>query len=374
MYKSFKLIFALVLFCAPLLAGGQELHQDIQGVWRAEVMRVVSEETVTVPGTDVVSNVQTIEVRILEGEREGETVTFENDFILLEEGDTFFMNYLVTVQGDELYSVREVDRRAPMFFFIGLFALVVLFFGGKQGLRSLLALAGSLLVITYVLIPTLVSGLPPVPTSISVGALVLFFAIFFTHGFNKRSLIAFGGTVIAVVLTGILASVAVSATGLTGFSSEESVYLNLSTGGELNFVGLLLAAIIIGSLGVLDDIAVTQVAVVRELFATDKTLSWRKVYARAIRVGREHVGALVNTLVLAYTGAALPLLLLFSLSDVGAFAIINREIFASEIIRTIVGSIGLVLTVPITTVLAAVILEKDKAHLDADATGHAHLH
>ena len=171
------------------------------------------------------------------------------------------------------------------------------------------------------------------------------------------------GTLIAVVLTGIFAFLSIQGAGLTGFSSDETIYLNLSTGGELDFVGLLLAAMIIGALGVLDDIAVTQVAVVRELFAAGVKEKW-DVYKRAMRVGREHVGALVNTLVLAYTGAALPLLLLFSLSQSGPLAIINREIFATEIIRSLVGSIGLILTVPITTLLAILLLEK---YTDVDA-------
>lgn len=373
MQPYFLFFVGVLLFvpCAPL--GAQELHQDIQGVWRAEVVDVRDERTETVPGTDVAHTIQTLEVRLLEGERTGELVTFENDYILLEAGDRFYLNYLLTIDGAEIYSVREVDRRVPMLFFVGLFAAVILLFGGKQGFRSLLSLAGSLLVIVYILTPSLVRGYPPVATSIVVAGVVLFFAIFFTHGFNRGSAIAFGGTVITVVITGMLATVAVEMTGLTGFASDESVYLNLATGGQLDFVGLLLGAIIIGALGVLDDIAVTQVAVVRELYATDSTLSKWEVYRKAIRVGKEHVGALVNTLVLAYTGAALPLLLLFGESEASIGTIANREIFATEIIRTIVGSIGLVLTVPVTTFLAAALLERYRETLDTETT-HLHHH
>ncbi|MEX0916993.1 MAG: YibE/F family protein [Candidatus Paceibacterota bacterium] len=363
------------LFFSPFLAVAQEVHQDLQGVWKAKVLHVTDPKTIIVPGTSVESEVQSVEARILEGEREGEVVTFENDYILLERGDTFFMNYLVTIQGDEFYSVREKDRRGAMFVLFALFVAVVLLIGGMQGFKSLLALAGSIFVILYVLVPQLVSGASPVPLSVLVAGAVLFFAIFFTHGFNRRSAIAYAGTMIAVSITGFLAYFSIDLTGLTGFASDEAVYLNLNTGGELDFVGLLLAAIIVGALGVLDDIAVTQVAVVRELFGMRERITKWDVYKKAMRVGREHVGALINTLVLAYTGAALPLLLLFSLSETSMLTIVNREIFATEIVRALVGSIGLVLTVPITTLLAVLILDRfSDEELSEEESSHTHSH
>ena len=360
-------------FTIPVFAHAQVLHQDIQGVWRAQVVAVLESDTVRVPGTDVESAVQTLRVELLSGERVGEEIEFVNDFIQLDEGDTFFLNYLVTVNGDEFYSVREVDRRGAMALLFALFVAVIVGFGGWQGVRSLLSLAGSLLVIAYVLVPQLVAGVSPVPLSIAVAGLVLFFAIFFTHGFNIRSAIAYAGTMTAVFLTGLLAFFTITGADLTGFSSDATVYLNLSTGGELDFVGLLLAAVIIGALGVLDDIAVTQVAVVRELVDI-RTLGKWEIYHKAMRVGREHVGALVNTLVLAYTGAALPLLLFFSVSDTSVLTIINREIFATEIIRSLIGSIGLILAVPITTLLAVVILHRFRDRLPKDDHGHSHGH
>ena len=364
MFLTQKRIFFAVaalgmLFAMALPAAAQELHQDVQGVWHAEVLRINSEQEVTVPGTDVLSREQNITVLLLDGERKGEEVTFDNDFIILEEGDRFFLNYLVTVGGTELYSVREIDRRGALAGVFLAFVFVVIVFGGWQGVRSLLSLAGSLLVIAYVLLPQLVAGVSPVPLSMVVAGAILFFAIFFTHGFNKRSVIAYCGTMLAVFITGALALFSITSASLTGFSSDDAVYLNLSTGGTLDFVGLFLAAVIIGALGVLDDIAVTQVAVVHELFQTGN-IKAREVYAKAMRVGREHVGALINTLVLAYTGAALPLLLLFSLSESGPLSIVNREIFAAEIIRALVGSMGLILTVPITTLLAVWLLRKNK--------------
>jgi uncharacterized membrane protein len=180
---------------------------------------------------------------------------------------------------------------------------------------------------------------------------------------------------LAVFITSVLAIVAVLQTSLTGFVSDESVFLNFATSGTLDFTGLLLGAIIIGVLGVLDDIAVTQAAVVTELYQSNKDLTARMVYQKAIRVGREHVGALVNTLVLAYVGASLPLLMYFHLSPLNFWSLVNSELFATEIIRAIVGSIGLILTVPIVTGLAVYFLrDYVPKHGHSHTHGHGHHH
>jgi uncharacterized membrane protein len=165
---------------------------------------------------------------------------------------------------------------------------------------------------------------------------------------------------------------AVKITNLSGFVGDESTYLNMNTGGALNFSGLLLAGIIVGVLGVLDDIAITQASVVTELFNTDKNLTRRQVYVKAIRVGKEHVSALVNTLILAYVGTSLPLLLLIKTYDYDIQTVLNMEGISTEIIRAIVGSIGLIMTVPIVTLLAVFYLKNYK-HKN-DKTGHIHSH
>lgn len=366
------ILFGLVLF-TPFFSNAQEIYEDLQGVWRAEVIKVVFEGEKEIVGTETKTKYQTLKVQIIEGERAGEIIEIENDFILLEEGQKFYMNYLITIQGDEIYSVRDIDRRATLFFLTALFAAVVLYFGRWQGLRSLLSLVGSFLIIIYVLLPLLIKGYNPIVTSILLGSVILGIAIFFTHGFNFRSLIAFSGTVIAVCITGVLAWFSVKILNLSGFFSDETVYLNFSTQGSLDFEGLLLGGIIIGVLGVLDDIATTQVAVVAELKRAADHLKPIELYQKALRVGNEHISALVNTLVLAYAGVSLPLLLWFSQSKSDFGRIINNEIFATEIARTLVGSIGLILTVPITTFLAVYFVDKYK-NLKIDGHGHSHGH
>jgi len=356
------------LFFFPFLVRAQELHKDLQGVWRAKVIEITAQKETIIPGTDTVAMIQTIQAEIIDGGSNGKIITVENDYLSLQEGDFFFVNYLITIQGDEIYTVADADRRSSLLFFVALFIGVILFFGGKQGARSLLALLGSFFVISYLLIPTLLQGYSPVLTSSLFAVGILFIAIFFTHGWNRVSVVAFLGTSCAMLITTILAFIAVKTSSLSGFGSDESVFLNMNTGGKLDFSGLLLGGIIIGVLGVLDDIAITQAAVVSELFHANKNLSKKEVYQKALRIGREHVGALVNTLALAYTGASLPLLLLFQGSSAEISYIINGEIFSTEIIRTIVGSIGLVLAVPITTFLAVHMLK------DHPQQHHGHTH
>ena len=371
-----RIIFFVLFFilATPGTLFAQELIQDKVEIFRAKVVEVINQEKKEVPGTDVQSTYQTIKVLILDGNKKGENITIENDFIVLKKGDKFFLRHTVDgLDGKEMYSVRDVDRRGVVFGFVALFIAVVIIFSGKQGLRSILSLAGSFFVILYVLVPSLLNGYPPVLTSIIIAAVILFLAIFITHGFNRESTVAFSGTLIAVILTGALAYLGVGLARLSGFASDEAVFLNFNTLGTLDFAGLLLGGIMIGVLGVLDDIAITQSAVVSELYNSSPHLSKKEIYKKAIRIGREHVGALVNTLALAYTGASLPLLLLFSTSDSSVSSILNQEIFATEIIRTVVGSIGLILTVPITTLIAVYAL-RDYKRGGSQGELHTHSH
>lgn len=366
---------ALVFFAALLLplgfASAQELHNDFQGTYHGKVIEVLSEEMREIPGTDTGHLYQTIKAEVLDGPQEGKIITIENDYLALDKGDKFYFNHNIYIDGREGYWVINVDRKDSLIVLAALFVLVIVVFGGWQGVRSLLALAGSFFAIFYILLPGLLHGWNPLLASFLVASGVLFAAIFFTHGFNRESVVAYAGTMIAVLITGVLAILSVHGSDLSGFTSDESVYLNFNTQGTLDFTALLLGAIIIGVLGVLDDIAITQAAVVAELFDSNKEMTRREAYARALRVGREHVGALVNTLVLAYAGASLPLLMYFYLSPATIGSTINSELFATEIVRAIVGSIGLVLTVPIVTLLAVFYL---KEYRSKHPHQHTHTH
>jgi len=325
---------------------------------KAKVLEISNQQTNTVYGTNSKIIEQELSVEILSGKNKGKQISLYNDYIVLKEGDRFFINEEILDNGEVLYKVVEKDRRISLGLFVVFFIAVILFFGKKQGLRSLLSLFGSIFLIAYVLLPLILKGYDPLFVSVGISSLILFFAIYFTHGFKKTSTIAFLGTLFAVCLTSALSYFANLTLGFSGFGSEEATFLSLKADSYIDFSGLLLGGIIIGVLGVLDDIAITQVAIVRELYSVG-TISKKEIYNKAIAVGQEHVGALVNTLALAYTGASLPLLLLLSMSDAPLSIILSQEKFSVEIIRTIIGSVGLVLTVPITTFLAVYFIKKE---------------
>jgi uncharacterized membrane protein len=228
----------------------------------------------------------------------------------------------------------------------------------------------SIVAVVFVLLPLLLRGWPPVSVSIAVTALVLLVAIFVTHGVTRNAAIAYAGTLGAVCIAGALSLIAMAAANLTGLGADEAVLLNAVSESAIDVRGLLLAGILIGMVGVLDDIAITQVAVVSELRATG-THGARELFRRAMRVGREHVGALVNTLVLAYVGASLPLLLLLYEAQAPLAMVLSQEVIVTEVIRAILGSIGLIAAVPLTTFIA---VRYARAASDTSAHHRAHIH
>lgn len=377
---TFRFITAAVLAlsaCAAVVVQAAEVVNETNGPYKAYVERIVSEETRPLGWKDGEATYRKVEARLLEGPQEGEVVFVETDFPGIEEGRKVTLNHIKDADGLERYAVVSLDRTVRVYGVIALFALAVVIFGGWQGVRSLIALVGSFLAIFYVLMPGLLAGWHPFLSSFLVAAGVLFVAIFVTHGFNRESAVAYTGTMLSIAVTGLLALYAVDATYLTGYSGDETTYLDINTAGTLDFRGLLLGAIVIGILGVLDDVAITQAAVVSELYSGSPKITRAEVYKRAMRVGREHVGALVNTLVLAYAGTALPLMLLFKVYGRGLDAALNMEVFATEVVRAAIGSIGLILTVPIVTGLAVVYLKgraQGGGHTHSHLHGHSHSH
>jgi uncharacterized membrane protein len=328
--------------------------------WRARMVGVVSQETAEPEGT-VDAPFQVIRAELMSGPKHGQTVDVVNDHLELEPGDTFFLQYVVDPEGEESYQAIDRDRLPVLLGLFILFALVIVAFGGVQGVRSILSLAGSFFVILYILLPGILRGAPPVLMSIGVAGIVLVIALYSTHGWRRTTHAAFLGTIATVSLTGLLATLAVRVAELTGFSSDEAVYLNSQLGGALDARGLLLG--------------VTQASVVAELKSAANRLSNGEIYQRALRVGKEHVGALVNTLALAYTGSALPLLLLFVSDKTPALVALNGELVATEIVRTIIGSLGLVMAVPITTALAVLMVKPgDEGHEHVHGQPHKHSH
>lgn len=359
--------------------GGGTLIQDVETSMKATVVRIIDENIKENPGLPVQGWEQTLEVKILDGEKVGQTMVLVNDYIRFSVGDELYVRHIVRAEdGKDIYMIGEPDRIPVLGYLALIFIVLVFAFGGIQGIRGLVSLAGSFALIIYVLLPGILGGYSALLMSILVSSLIIIAGSYITHGFKRVTTSAVIGMIITVIFTGLLAHYSVELANLSGFESDESVYLNSSTQGTIDLVGLLLGGIIIGLLGVLYDVAIGQAVAVEELHHVAPHMSRKEVYRRAIRIGREHIGALVDTLAIAYVGASLPLLLLFYHVSSPSLMTINREVFSVEIIRTLVGSIGIVLAVPITTAMAVWILvrENDKGdvNIEVDRVGHHHHH
>ena len=369
--RNFKYLILLIIvfgIVTPLSLKAADQTQSQPTIVKAKVLDVLTTSTELLPGSNKSTPTQSLEVQILEGADSGQTVVFDNDYVMLNQGEVFYLSIDTSNGGVPNYSVFEPDRVPVLLFFAILFVVLVLIFGGLQGLRGLLSLAGSMLVIIFILLPLILRGFSPLLVSIVVSSLIIILGSYITHGFNKTTSSAVISMIITVIVTGVMAYFAVHWSQFTGITSDESIYLNLDTANNINLVGLLMGGIMIGLLGVLYDVSIGQSIAVEELHNVATHLSRWKIYKRAIRIGREHIGALVNTLAIAYVGASLSLLLLaYSGADASFSVLINREVFATEIIRILVGSIGLVLAVPITTLLSVIMLmPKGKQVLDKE--------
>lgn len=288
----------------------------------------------------------------------------------LHQGEKVVVAYEPSAPKDLQYSVTDVNRRLPMALLAGIFALAVVVVGRMRGVMALVALAVSFMVLTFFILPAILQGSNPLVVAVIGASAIMLIALYMCHGLSARTSVAVLGTLISLVLIGVLGSGFIDWAALTG-NTDDNTGLIHGLYPSIDMSGLLLAGVIIGSLGVLDDVTVTQTSAVWELHAANPTMGWRGLYRAGIRIGRDHIASVVNTLVLAYAGAALPLLLLFSIAQSSVGTVANSELVAEEIVRTLVGSIGLVASVPVTTLLAALMVSADRPGTASPAAGAA---
>ena len=286
----------------------------------------------------------------------------------LHEGEKVVAAYEPSAPKDLQYSVADVNRRFPMALLAGIFALAVVVVGRMRGLMALIALAVSFMVLTFFILPAILQGSNPLLVAVIGSSAIMLIALYMCHGLSARTSVAVLGTLLSLVLIGLLGSEFIGWAALTG-NTDDNTGLIHGLYPSIDMSGLLLAGVIIGSLGVLDDVTVTQTSAVWVLHEANPTMGWRGLYRAGIRIGRDHIASVVNTLVLAYAGAALPLLLLFSIAQSGVGTVANSELVAEEIVRTLVGSIGLVASVPVTTALAAMVVSADRPEKGAVSAG-----
>jgi uncharacterized membrane protein len=313
---------------------------------------------------------QELEIKVTKGEIRGELIRVENSAAGLEVMGMQYQQYQVEdkvkistqqgIDGETTYYLDGMVKRNGLLILVLLFITVVLLVGGIWGVLSLLGLLTSFVVIFKLIIPLIIQGVSPVLAAILGSVIIIPTTFYISHGFNKKTHVGVVATFIGLLITGFLAIYFADVTHLTGFASEEAGFLQVEKQGAIDIRGLLLAGIIIGTLGILDDVTVGQASVVKQLKKAKPEISFLELFKDGMKVGQDHVSSMVNTLVLVYSGSSLPLLLLFFDSQNTFLDILELELIAEEIVRMLVGSIGLVLTAPLATIMAAYIFSKQK--------------
>ena len=327
---------------------------------RAVVTGINEEGDITLG--DVTQPYQIVEVEVEEGEYAGlffeieyGTRQIRNEMIMLKPGDRLMVTLTTLPTGEISAQFTDFYRTDSLLLLLGIFILASVLISGWKGVRSVLGILLSLAVIILIILPGIQAGKDPLMTSILGAFLFMAFSLYLIYGWTVKTHAAVLGSLAALAITGVLAFIFVNHARLTGYGDENMFYISQLTGNTLNVRSLLLAGVLIGTLGVLDDLVISQASAVFELFRTDPTQTFKSLFRSAMHIGQDHIAATVNTLVLAYAGASLPMLLLFSFSNVDFTRALNLEFIAEEIVRTMVGSLGLFAAVPITTALSAVI-------------------
>ncbi len=336
----------------------------IDTFYRGHVIAITHEETKKDFGNALLAQKAT--ARIDEGEEKGKLVEVAYEIPpdhgaaqKLRSGEKIVIGKNVSPIGTTYY-VSDHYRLTAIWWILGIFFVLTVIFGGYRGLMAFIGLGFSLYIVTSFIIPHIVAGQNPLITSIIGIVLIALLSLYLAHGINTRTTIALIGTLVTMALAVTISLIFVHAAKLFGIGTEEAMYLQYAPTGRINLQGLLLGGIIIGVLGILDDITTSQAAAVEEIHKANPALGFAALYRGGTSVGREHITSLVNTLVLAYTGASFPLLLLFTIYSRPLWLTLNSELVVEEMIRAIVGSIALICAVPITTLLSAYVFSKKK--------------
>lgn len=361
LFQRFVLLAVVVFFAFPAAVAAQTQEPTTQQIfYRATVIQAGNLEQ------REQTQIQHIKVRLENGDAQGTEIELDNSITAesekwreVHEGDKIVILKTEGAQG-AIYFMTDRYRLPSILLVLAVFLLLAIVFAGKKGLFAIGGMFFSILILTSFIVPQIAQGHSPLLIGGAGALLIGVVSLYVAHGFQKRTTVALIGTLITIVLAAILSTIAVHFAKIYGGGSEEAYFLQFSFGSNIELQGLFLVGVIIGTLGVLDDITTSLSATVEELHLANPNLPHDELYKRGLRVGVEHIASLINTLVLAYAGASLPLLLLFTLDLQPFWVTVNSQFMAEEIIRTVVGSTALILAVPITTTVAAYTFTKKK--------------
>jgi len=363
--KFWRNVFLILVVVGSLVGVKTVEAQVAAGTnFEARIEKIVEEKEIEIEGQKQLY--QKIELKILTGSEKDKIVTVENGNQALanvtkyEQGEKVIATKDVSPDGIEIYSVTDFVRRDSLWVLGVIFVVLTILVAKWKGVMSILSMVFTFVVVFIYVLPNLSNGANPIIIATIASLIIIPISFYMAHGINQKTTVAIVSSIVALGATAVLSLMFISLGRLTGLSSEEAGMLLVQRSGNFDMKGLLMCGIIIGALGVLDDITISQAAIVNELIKSSEKPKGALIYKQAMNVGRDHISSMVNTLVLAYAGASLPLLLVFVDNPHPFSEIINYEFLAEEIIRTLVGSIGLILAVPITTLIAVNWIRKDK--------------
>jgi uncharacterized membrane protein len=363
--RFWKKVILLILILFGLIgAKNAEAQANNETSFEAKVEKVVEEKQIEIEGQRQLY--QKLELKVLTGQEKDQMVTVENgnqamaNVIEYETGQKVIVTKDNSPDGTELYTITDFVRRDSLWLLGFIFVILTVLIARWKGVMSMLSMVFTFVLVFMYVLPNLSNGANPILVATIASVIIIPISFYMAHGVSQKTTVAIVSSVAALGVTAVLSVMFISLGRLTGLSSEEAGMLLVQRSGNFDMKGLLLCGIIIGALGVLDDITISQASIVNELIKGSEKPKGSVIYKQAMNVGRDHISSMVNTLVLAYAGASLPLLLIFVDNPHSFSEIINYEFLAEEIIRTLVGSIGLILAVPITTLIAVNWIRKNK--------------
>jgi uncharacterized membrane protein len=373
--KRLKIVLASLALAAAFLPAARA--QDAFDPTSPEGLRGASEPPPPIEFSDDFYRAKVLEatddeihVRMMGGPDEGteqvivpgpNSVFLGDDAQKVGKGDGVLVGSM-KIDGKKELFIADHDRLPALIVLAIVFCLVVVWFSRGKGLLSLIALAGTAIVIIEFILPRIAQGHDPFLTVLSAAAGIAVFTMYLGHGWELKTHVALGGLLITLGLSAVISWALVASTSLFGLGTDSAAYLQTGPFADVDLRGLLLGGILLGALGVLDDVTAGQAATIQEVAKANPRLDFFELYRSGINVGREHVASLVNTLFLAYTGVSLPMFLAFKANAIKDFwLILNSEFMAEEIVRTLSGSLALILAVPITTALAAFFMSSPKS-------------
>lgn len=364
MNKKIIIILILIVILTSQVAMASEIEMNQLISVRGEVVEIVThmnaEDLGAQPGS-MVQERQVVKVRILEGDYEGKEYLVENNLgendyynIRVREGQDIILMIDKTSDTMQVHISSYVRDKYEMYI-IGIFLILLIVIGRVKGVKSIVTLGVTILVILKFMIPLIINGRSPILVSVIASFIITIFTLFVVSGINEKTMSAIIGTLVGVLLSATIAYLVGTMASLTGLNSEESAMLLYLPGEvDLNLQGILFAGIVIGTLGAVMDVSMSISSSMHEIKSVKPDISITALIGSGMNVGRDIMGTMTNTLILAYTGASLPILMIFTAYNSSMIDVLNLDVIATEIIRAITGSIGIVLTIPITAVIAGI--------------------